>query len=454
MLTKIEQKRQNRYRYTIEELTPLHKNNNSPIKTKKIHSTLTQSHTLGRITAFAIFFIFIFFFIGFFTIFPQMFNYKIFNDNFIKPSIKRIYSDKEIRNQILESGRNYMDKCIKGELINFKALNIYNEPKISVIIPTCNKEKEIKSVIRSVQNQNMSDIEIILINDCITDNTLYIIKELQKIDSRIKIIENEKKFGKNIGTLYSRAIGVLEAKGKYILNLDDDDLFFDSDVFDTVYNEAENHNLDIVSFMNVQGIRYYLSIFHMKDGFDKEFPDNFTVYQPELSYYTMFINDNFENVDSSIWGKLIKTEVYKKALDFLGVERYSLYSVANEDLIGLFAICNVAQSYKFIRKYGLFHFINEKAPSYKISEEHSIQMDILFSEILLDLSKNEYKKFSASFLIYSRKKEYFSTKNEKIKLELNRILKKIFKCEYISQYNKETLIAEFIGLGLDLSFNN
>ena len=454
MLTKIEQKRQNRYRYTIEELTPLHKKNNSPIKTTKIHSTLTQSHSLGRIIAFTIFFIFIFFFIGFFTIFPQMFNYKIFNDNFIKPSIKRIYSDKEIRNQILASGRNYMDKCIKGELINFKALNIYNEPKISVIIPTCNKEKEIKSVIRSVQNQNMSDIEIILINDCITDNTLYIIKELQKIDSRIKIIENEKKFGKNIGTLYSRAIGVLEAKGKYILNLDDDDLFFDSDVFDTVYNEAENHNLDIVSFMNVQGIRYYLSIFHMKDGFDKEFPDNFTVYQPELSYYTMFINDNFENVDSSIWGKLIKTEVYKKALDFLGVERYSLYSVANEDLIGLFAICNVAQSYKFIRKYGLFHFINEKAPSYKISEEHSIQMDILFSEILLDLSKNEYKKFSASFLMYSRKKEYFSTKNEKIKLELNRILKKIFKCEYISQYNKETLIAEFIGLGLDLSFNN
>ena len=454
MLTKIEQKRKNRYRYTIEELTPLHKNNNSSTKIIKFHSTLNQSHSLGRIIAFTIFFIFIFFIIGIFTIFPQVFNFKIFNDNFIKPSIKRLYSDKEIRNQILTSGRNYMDKCIKGELINYKALKIYKEPKISVIIPTCNKENVIKSVIRSVQNQNMSDIEIILINDCSNNNTLYIIKELQKIDTRIKLIENEKKFGKNIGTLYSRAIGVLEAKGKYIFNLDDDDLFFDSDVFDTVYNEAENNNLDIVSFMNVQGIRYYLNIFHMKDGFDKEFPDNFTVNQPELSYYTMFINDNFENVDSSIWGKLIKTEVYKKALDFLGVERYSLYSVANEDLIALFAICNVAQSYKFIRKYGLFHFINEKAPSFKILEEHSIKMDILFSEVLLDLSKNEYKKFSVSFLIYSRKKQYFSSNNSKIKLELNRILKKIFKCEYISHYYKETLIAEFTGLGLDLSFNN
>ena len=453
MMTKIEQKRKNRYRYTVEELAPLHKNNNSLTKITNIHLTLIHTNSLGRIIAFTLF-LFLIFTIGFFIIFPQGFNFKIFNDNFVKPSTKRIYSDKEIRNQILTKGRNYLDKCIKGELINYKALKIYNEPKISVIIPACNKEKVIKSVIRSVQNQNMADIEIIIINDCESDNILNIIKELQTIDGRIKIIENRKKFGKNIGTLYSRAIGVLEAKGKYILNLDDDDLFFDSDVFETVYNEAENNNLDIVSFMNVQGKRYYLTIFHMKDGFDIEFPDNYTVYQPELTYYTMFKNDNFENVDSSIWGKLIKTEVYKKALDFLGVERYSLYSVANEDLIGLFAICSVAQSYKFIRKYGLFHFINENAPSFKISEEHTIQMDIFFTEILLDLSKNEYKQFSVSFLIYSRKKNYFSSNNEKIKFELNRILKKIFKCEFISQYHKEALIAEFTGLGLDLSFNN
>lgn len=81
MLTKIEQKRKNRYRYTIEELTPLHKNNNSSTKIIKFHSTLTQSHSLGRIIAFTIFFIFIFFIIGIFTIFPQVFNFKIFNVN-------------------------------------------------------------------------------------------------------------------------------------------------------------------------------------------------------------------------------------------------------------------------------------------------------------------------------------------------------------------------------------
>lgn len=452
MSTKIEQKRKNRYRYTMDELVPLHKNSSPPPETSKFYLTLTQDYPIGKIIVFILFFILIaiLFILGYFIFFSG----KFFKENLKIIPRKIIYTNKEIRRQILAKGRDYLDKCIKGELINYHYFNISNEPKISVIIPIYNKEEVIKSVIRSVQNQNMTDFEIILINDYSSDNTLSIIKELQKYDNRIKIIESEKKFGKNIGTLYSRAIGVLEAKGKYILNLDGDDLFFDSDVFDTVYNEAEKDNLDIVSFMNVQGLRYYVSIFHMKDGFEDKFPDNITIHQPELIYYTMFINDNFENVDSSIWGKLIKTEVYKKALNFLGAEKYSMYSVVNENLIGLFSICSVAQSYKFIRKYGIFHLINEKAPSFKNSDEHSIQMDIFFSELLFDLSKNEYKKFSAFFLIYSRKKEYFSVKIEKVKNELNRLLKKIFQCEYISRYYKENLIFEFTGLGLDLSLNN
>ena len=45
-------------------------------------------------------------------------------------------------------------------------------------------------------------------------------------DKRIKLIENKK----NMGTLYSRSIGALMAKGNYIMCLDNDDLFFDEDV--------------------------------------------------------------------------------------------------------------------------------------------------------------------------------------------------------------------------------
>jgi glycosyltransferase involved in cell wall biosynthesis len=71
----------------------------------------------------------------------------------------------------------------------------------------------------------MLDIEIILVNDFSTDNTLLTIQKLKDEDPRIKIINNEK----NMGILYSRSIGVLKAKGKYILALDQDDFFLMKD---------------------------------------------------------------------------------------------------------------------------------------------------------------------------------------------------------------------------------
>ena len=87
----------------------------------------------------------------------------------------------------------------------------------------------------------MLDIEIILINDASTDNTVKIIEELQKEDYRIEIINNER----NMGILYSRCIGALNAKGKYITPLDHDDFFFDDDVLEVIYEEAERTNFDI-----------------------------------------------------------------------------------------------------------------------------------------------------------------------------------------------------------------
>ena len=71
----------------------------------------------------------------------------------------------------------------------------------------------------------MLDIEIILVNDFSTDNTLLTIQKLKDEDTRIKIINNEK----NMGILYSRSMGVLKAKGKYTLALDQDDFFLMKD---------------------------------------------------------------------------------------------------------------------------------------------------------------------------------------------------------------------------------
>ena len=84
-------------------------------------------------------------------------------------------------------------------------------------------------------------MEIKLVNDESTDNTLSIIQEIQRGDPRIKIMNNKK----NMGILYIRCIGVLASKSKYIFPLDNDDMLFDSDVFHTIINIADIRNFDI-----------------------------------------------------------------------------------------------------------------------------------------------------------------------------------------------------------------
>ena len=113
-------------------------------------------------------------------------------------------------------------------------------PKVSVIIPVYNTEKYLKKCLDSVCNQTLSDIEIICINDCSTDNSLEILNEYASKDDRIKIIN----FEENKGAAVARNVGIDTACGEYIGFVDSDD-FVDSDFYEKLYNTASENNSDI-----------------------------------------------------------------------------------------------------------------------------------------------------------------------------------------------------------------
>jgi len=92
-------------------------------------------------------------------------------------------------------------------------------PTVSVIIPTYNRAHLIGKAIQSVLNQSYQDFEIIVLDDCSTDDTEELIKELEKKDERIRYIWHEK----NKGPAASRNSGINAAKGRYIAFLDSDD---------------------------------------------------------------------------------------------------------------------------------------------------------------------------------------------------------------------------------------
>jgi glycosyltransferase involved in cell wall biosynthesis len=338
------------------------------------------------------------------------------------------------------SGRNYINKCLEGILIKNITFQISKQPKISVIIPVYNSQKTIKSTIRSIQNQNMIDIEIILINDFSKDNSSQIVEEIHQNDPRIIIINNNK----NMGILYSRCIGVLKSRGNYILNLDNDDMFFDEDVFDKLYQSTEKGKYDIISFMEVEGEDYYINFKDMKDGICTFHPNNLIVHQPELKYYTLFKEKEFSVVDIQIWGKL-----YKNAINLLGKKRYLVFNVLNEDMIGLFSICNIAKSYKYIRKYGLFHFISNSTASKIASKEHYMNMEIFFCDVIFDLSLDSSKNYAAIIAIRLRKMFFFSLPNNKTKEYLFYVLNKIIKAKFVEEKYKKQIISAYKEFGLE-----
>ena len=273
---------------------------------------------------------------------------------------------------------------------------------ISIIIPIYNCEKTIKGSIKSIQNQNKTDIEIILVNDFSNDTSLSIITVLQKTNLRSEIINNNK----NYGALYSRCVGTLMAKGKYIFPLDNDDMFFDEDVFDYISKKAMKHDYDIVGFKSVYVNSYNSSIDKMKDGFFTHHPNNLILHQPLLGTYPVSENDKWKANDYTIWGKCIKTEIYKNAVNSLGVERYLSFMSWGEDISMVFIIFNIAKSFVFDHKYGIMHIQNENCTSQAQPDENKLFGEIFLTDILYDFSKNNTDKNLAVYPALYIKKNY------------------------------------------------
>lgn len=77
---------------------------------------------------------------------------------------------------------------------------------VTVIIPSYNREKTIKRAVDSVLNQTYKDIEVIVVDDCSTDNTLDVVKSIK--DSRLKVF----KLNENSGACVARNFGIEKAK--------------------------------------------------------------------------------------------------------------------------------------------------------------------------------------------------------------------------------------------------
>ena len=113
--------------------------------------------------------------------------------------------------------------------------------KVSIVMPMFNQEKYIVECLSSVLRQTLKDIEIIVVNDGSTDNSLALVKEFAQQDDRIVVIDKP-----NSGYGHSMNVGMDRASGEYIGIVETDD-YVDEKMFAALYNAAkQNGDADVV----------------------------------------------------------------------------------------------------------------------------------------------------------------------------------------------------------------
>lgn len=115
--------------------------------------------------------------------------------------------------------------------------------EISIIVPCYNKEKYISETIDSVIQQTFVNWELIMIDDVSTDQTNNIVQSYCQKESRIVFLTNSENRGAN----YSRNKGIQQAKGKYIIFLDADDVLTNN-CLEKRFAQIHHTNLDFCVF--------------------------------------------------------------------------------------------------------------------------------------------------------------------------------------------------------------
>ena len=145
-----------------------------------------------------------------------------------------------------------------------------NHPDISVVMPAYNAMNFIADAVNSVLKQSLCNLELIVVDDCSTDDTWNIISRIAEVDSRLKIIKLDDNSG---SAKYPREVAVNLASADWICWVDADDII-PVDYLEKLLLRQQNTDADIVCSQmiafqnNINNVRYTLPDISLNNGDD------------------------------------------------------------------------------------------------------------------------------------------------------------------------------------------
>jgi len=349
-------------------------------------------------------------------------------------------------------------KITAKEIADYRALNSENilfdkikypkseNPDVSVILTASNQAHCIHKALRSIQNQSLKNIEIIVSVDCSKDNSTEVIKQYMEEDERIVLVEHEFKDG----IMKTRGDGFKIARGKYITAVDGDDALIQKDILNNSFHIAQMADLDIVEFfgaMFVKNINKGYIHYHNVKGI---------LGQPQLRTRFFDVKEDRDDwrpiVCRSIWAKLIRNSLFKKVLEQV-TDKYMADFMNNyEDTILTVTLYQLAQSYYMFKQVGYYYSRDERAGKFPnvpgkkcpFREGASYEFDSLkFLNYLYDnMGDNEIERKTLCHEIISINYYDFSNFAKRLSSKfdmLYRVLDGIVDSQYLSKYEREKI---------------
>ena len=265
-----------------------------------------------------------------------------------------------------------------------------------------NEAKNARFAIRTIQNQNLQDLEIVCVNDNSNDDTLSILEKLQEEDPRITILTNKS----NRGVIYNRIYGALMSKGEYVTFIDADDGFGNINILQMAYDYATtkyDEKIDMIHYQTCGcvvdekgelGDFLVISTFNIHN-FEK------LLKQPEISDN---YNQKYMNITGSgfVFDKIYSRELMKRVADYIGPHIWNQNLVFSDDYLLAYAAMRMTNSMVNIGEIGYWHNFDTQTSTtsnvwqfdgYKLKNPEKTNKKIgdyiLITERLLELTENE-----------------------------------------------------------------
>lgn len=228
----------------------------------------------------------------------------------------------------------------RNTIFNKTVPNLDTNPYFSVIVLVDNTEARVERCIQSLVNQSFRDIEVICVNDSLSDRFLEIIQKYATNDSRIRILKNQK----NLNRLTMRMRAAAFATGEYCLFVDADD-FLDVNACQCLADLLKKSSVDLLQFTcGIEG--------HVQSKKSERF-DGVAINQLDKKLmHNEILNAYFidRTISDSFDGKVIKTNVVKLASESIKIEE----QYPGSDIYLSFFIAYYAKSYQSIKTQPLY----------------------------------------------------------------------------------------------------